>query len=243
MKGDPMKRLFVFALAILVLASGMAAAEEKKPNSFRVYLDEKNMENFLNALQEYEAKRADTLDMSATIVISYLHMLELERNLEMLEENEAGLSDMNKFQYANILLELKEYDNALGLYKQINEKTPKWSCPWRHRGEAHWKKKEYEDAVMCLEKAIETRETHFDAYTMLAHVLYEMEDYEKAFAVMEKGMTYYGKDIEDPEREVDMVETYFLYLDLCEKVGNTERYEEIYSKLKERVPEDERLKK
>ena len=238
-----MKRLFVLALAVMVLASGMVSAEEKKPGSFRVYLDDKTKENFLNAFDEYEAKRADTLDMNATIVISYLHLLELARNLKMLEENAADLGNMNKFQYANILLELKDYDEAIELYKQLNEKTPKWSCPWRHRGEAHWKKKEYDDAVMSLEKAIETREEHFDAYTMLAEVLTEMEQYDKAFAVMEMGMTFYGKDIEDPEKEVDMVEVYFTYLDLCERVGNKERYQEVYDKLKERVPDDERLKK
>lgn len=239
-----MKRLLVFALAVLILMSGAALTqEEKKPSSFRIYLDDKTNENFLSALEEHEAMRADSLDMDATIVISYLHLLELARNLEMLEENAADLSNKNKFQYANILLELKDYDEAIALYKQLNEKTPKWSCPWRHRGEAHWKKKEYDDAVMCLEKAIETREKHFDAYTMLADVLSEMEQYDKAFAVMEKGMTFYGKDIEDPEKEVDMVEVYFTYLDLCEKVGNKERYQEIYDKLKERVPDDERLKK
>ncbi len=238
-----MKRLLVLALAVLILTSGMAAAQEKKPSSFRVYLDDKNKDNFLGAFNEYEAKRADTLDMDATIVISYLHLLELARNLKMLEENSSDLSNKNKFQYANILLELKDYDEAIELYKQLNEKTPKWSCPWRHRGEAHWKRGEYDEAVMSLEKAIETREKHFDAYTMLAEVLSEMEQYDKAFAVMEKGMTFYGKDIEDPEKEVDMVEVYFTYLDLCEKVGNKERYEEVYNKLKERVPDDERLKK
>jgi tetratricopeptide (TPR) repeat protein len=188
-----MKRLLVFALAVMILASGAAMTEEKKPSSFRIYLDDKTRDNFLNAFDEYEAKRADTLDIDATIVISYLHLLELARNLEMLEENAADLSNMNKFQYANILLELKDYDEAIGLYKQLNDQTPKWSCPWRHRGEAHWKKKEYDDAVMCLEKAIETREEHFDAYTMLAEVFSEMEQYDKAFAVMEKGMTFYGK--------------------------------------------------
>lgn len=244
-----MKRLIALTLAMLVVAAGMAMAqekekaEEKPPSPLKVYMNDRSTGKFLEALKSYEAARADSLDMQATIMISYLHLFELERNLEMLEDHAADLSNMNKFQYANILLDIGDYEEAIALYEQLNENTPKWSCPWRHRGEAFWKLKQYDEAVASLEKAIETRETHFDAYMMLAQVLHDMEEYERAYDVMKKGMAFYGKDIEDPEKEVDMVETYFFYLDLCEHFGDEETYNEIYEKLKERVPDDERLKK
>lgn len=237
-----MRRVFVISLVFCMLCAGTALAEEKV-SLFKVYLNEKTTDNFLNAYNEYEAQRQDTVNFNATIILSYLHLLELERNLALLDENAVKLGNKTKFQYGNILLELRQYDEAINLYKQLNEKVPKWSCPWRHRGEAHWKKKEYDKAVMALEKAIETRETHFDAYTMLAEVLTEMEQYDRAMEVFEKGLTYYGKDIEDPEEEVDMLEVEFLYLDLCEKTGQTEKYREQYEKLKKLAPHDERLKK
>ena len=104
------------------------------------------------------------------------------------------------------------------------------------------KKGELADAVTALDKAIETRETHYDAYVMLAEVYRDLEEYETALATLEKGLTYYGKDIEDPEEEVSTIDVYFLHLDLFDKCGKTEEYKELYEKIKKIAPDDERLK-
>ena len=165
-----MRGLLIVCVLFCMLCAGTAVAEEKV-SLFKVYLDDKTTENFLNAFQDYETQRKDSVNFDATIVISYLHLLELERNLAMLDENADKLGNRTKFQYANILLELRQYDEAIALYRQLNEKVPKWSCPWRHKGEAYWKNGEHERAVEALEMAIETRETHYDAYVMLAEVL------------------------------------------------------------------------
>jgi tetratricopeptide (TPR) repeat protein len=167
----------------------------------------------------------------------------MEKNLGKLEEGLDDLSNKNKFSYANILLELKQYDESIAIYKMLNEKTPKWSCPWRHRGEAYWKKKDYDNALMCSKKAIETRETHYDAYVQLAGIENEMGRCKDALATIEKGLTYYGKDIEDPEQEVSSVDVHFLYLDILKKNDKMEKFEKILGILKEKAPEDERLKK
>jgi hypothetical protein len=58
---------------------------------------------------------------------------------------------------------------------------------------------------------------------------------------MEKGWTYYGKDIEDPEEEVNMPDVEFLRLDLCTKTGHAEEAEEQLERLKKKYPDDERL--
>ena len=242
------KTLFSFIILAIVLTIGMTAftgsavAEEKAKSLFSIYLGEKTTENFLKAFEHYEAERADTVNHRATVILSYLHMKELERNLALLEENLGDLTNKNLFSTANLFLGLEKFDRAIAIYKVLNEKSPKWSCPWRHRGEAHWKNKEYDDAVMSLEMAIETRETHYDAYTQLSEVLFDMKEYEKSLATLELGLTYYGKDIEDPDEEVDNVAIHFLYYDLLKRAGRDEDAAKILIVLKKIAEGDERLK-
>ena len=235
-----MRSRLVLALIVAVLAVSGAGAQEK--SLFRVYLDDRTPENFVQAFEAYEQMRSDTVNHGATVVLAYLAMFEMQKNLELLEQNAADLNTRQRFQYANILLALERYDEAIELYTKINEDSPKWSCGWRHRGEAYWKKGELEQAVECLEKAIETRETHYDAYVYLAKVLRDMKRYPEALETLEKGLTYYGKDIEDPEEEVASVDVAFLHLDLLEKCGLTEKHRELHEKVKKKYPDDERLK-
>lgn len=235
-----MKRALVLALAVLTLAASGAAAQEK--SLFSIYLEDRTTENFIRAWESYEQMRADTANDNATIVLAYLALIELEKNLGMLEEDVETLKPKITFQYANILLEMERYDEAIPLYLKLNESTPKWSCPWRHRGEAHWKKGEYDKAEAALLKAIETRETHYDAYVMLAEVYRDMERYDDALKTLEKGMEFHGKDIEDPEKEVSDLDSGFLYLDLLDKCGEKEKYQAQYEKMKKAAPDDERLR-
>ena len=230
--------LMVF-IAVIVIA-GNAAAEEKSP--YAEYLENKSSGSFIAAYKTYESERADTVNDMATIMLAYLNMEEMNRNIEMLKSNIGTLGSMHKFNYANILLELGRYGEAIEVYRQLNTDVPKWSCPWRHRGEAHWKNGEYEEAVASLEKAIETRETHFDAYTQLAEVLNDMKEYGRALEVLEKGFTYYEKDIEDPEAEVNMLDIKFLYLDLLRENGRNEDADAQRKRLEKIAPGDERLK-
>jgi tetratricopeptide (TPR) repeat protein len=236
---DMMKKLIILSAALMIAIPGQALPEEK--SAFRVYMDDRTTENFLRAFSEYESMREDTTDFGAAVVLAYMSLIELEKNLDILEENADDLSNGNKFSYANILLELGRYDDSIEIYEQLNEKTPKWSCPWRHKGEAQWKKGDLEEAVESLNMAIETRETHYDAYVMLAEVRRDMKEYEKALAVLEKGLTYYGKDIEDPEEEVGSLDVHFLHLDLLEKCGRTKEHDELREKMRKIAPGDERL--
>ncbi len=234
-----MKKLVIFAVAIAILLPGAALAKEK--SLFSIYLEDRTTENFLRAFDHYESLMADTASCKAAVVLAYMSLIELEKNLDILEENVAELNNRNRFSYGNILLELDRYDEAIAIYEALNEKSPKWSCPWRHKGEAYWKQGELADAVIALKKAIEMRETHYDAYVMLAEVYRDLEEYETALATLEKGLTYYGKDIEDPEEEVSSIDVYFLHLDLFDKCGKTDEYDELLEKVIKVVPDDERL--
>ena len=235
-----MKKLLVLALVLCLMAPALAAQEE---SPFQIYSKEQTPENFINAYNAYSAQIKDTADYAAAAMLAWLNYYELDRNLEILKQNAANLTGMNKFQYANILLELARYDEATALYEQLNEKTPKWSCPWRHKGTALWKTGRFEEAVKSLEMAIETRKTHYDAYVVLAQVYNDMKEYKKALETVETGLSYYGKDSEDPEKEMNTLEVQFLYLDLLKKTGATAKYKAQYEKLQKLAPEDERLKR
>ena len=235
-----MIRNILMGLAVVSVFAGSAAAEEK--SSYAKYLENRSSATFIAAYNNYESERADIVNDMATIMLAYLHMEEMNRNIEMLEGNIGNLGSMHKFNYGNILLELGRYSDAIEVYRQLNTDNPEWSCPWRHRGEAHWKNGEYKEAVASLEKAIETRETHFDAYTQLAEVLNDMKEYTRALEVLEKGLAFYGKDIEDPEREVSMLDIKFLYLKLLMKNGRIEDAETQRKRLEKIAPGDERLK-
>ena len=233
-----MKRLILTAL-VLVIALPAANAQEKSP--FRVYLDERTPENFVAAFEAYKAQMADTTDYGAAVYLAYMSLIELEKNLGILEEGMPGLKNRSMFSYGNILLELDRYDEAIAVYDRLNEKSPKWSCPWRHKGEAYWKMGEMEKAVEATKKAIETRETHYDAYVQLAGVYRDMEKYELALQTLEKGLTYYGKDIEDPQKEIADSDVGYLHLELLGACGRDTEYKEKLEQLRKLFPEDERF--
>ncbi|MBN2184932.1 MAG: tetratricopeptide repeat protein [Candidatus Krumholzibacteriota bacterium] len=235
-----MIRNILIGLSAVIILAGSAASQEKSP--YAKYLENPTSGTFIGAYNYYESERSDTSSDMAAIMLAYLHMEEMNRNIEMLKGNIGDLGIMPKFNYANILLELGRYSEAIEAYRQLNSDNPEWSCPWRHRGEAHWKSGEHKEAVACLEKAIETRETHFDAYTQLAEVLADMKEYARALEVLEKGLTFYKKDIEDPEREVSMIDIEFLYLKLLMENGRIEDADTQRKMLEKTAPGDERLK-
>jgi len=236
-----MKKLLALALVLCLMAPALAAQEEEE-SPFQIYSNDQTPEKFVNAYNAYAAQLGDSADYSAATTLAWLNFYEIERMLETLKANEAKLSTMSKFQYANILLELARYDEAIALYEQLNEETPEWSCPWRHKGTALWKKGRIAEAVKSLEMAIETRKTHYDAYVVLAQVYNDMKEYKKAVATIETGLSYYGKDSEDPEKEMNTLAVQFLYLDLLKKTGETAKYKTQYEKLQKLVPDDARLK-
>jgi tetratricopeptide (TPR) repeat protein len=238
-----MKKLFALALVLCLAVPAFVTAQAKPPTPFQIYSKDQTPENFLTAYNVYTAQLRDSADYSAATTLAWLSFYEIDRMLETLKANEAKLSTMNKFQYANILFELARYDEAIALYEQLNEETPEWSCPWRHKGTALWKKGRLAEAVKSLEMAIETRKTHYDAYVVLAQVYNDMKEYKKAVATIETGLSYYGKDSEDPEKEMNTLEVQFLYLDLLKKTGETAKYKAQYEKLQKLVPDHARLKK
>jgi tetratricopeptide (TPR) repeat protein len=237
-----MKKLLALALVLCLMAPALIAAQEKPPSPFQIYSKDQTPENFINAYNANIAQLRDSADYSAATTLAWLNFYEIERMLETLKANEAKLSTMDKFQYGNILLDIGRYDEAIALYEQCNAASPKWSCPWRHKGSAYWKKGNYDEAVKSLEMSIETRKSHYDAYVILAKVYTDMKEYKKAASTLETGLSYYGKDSEDPEKYLTNAEVQFMYLDLLQKTGEKAKYQEQLAKLQKLAPNDERLK-
>ncbi len=239
-----MKKLLVLALVLCLMAPALVAAQEKPPSPFQIYSKDKTPANFINAYNAYNAQMKDTADYAATTMLAYLNYYELDKNLDLLKEHLSELKNMQKFQYANILLDLNRSEEAIAVYSMINEASPKWSCPWRHKGEAYHKMKNYAEAEKALLMAIETRKEHYDAYVWLAEVYRDWGKYEKGIKAINEGLAQYGKDIEDPEKEYSSTDVAFLHLDLLKKAGKakTDAYAHVLEHAKKLAPEDERLK-
>ncbi|MCU0607577.1 MAG: tetratricopeptide repeat protein [Candidatus Edwardsbacteria bacterium] len=158
----------------------------------------------------YRAARArlDSLLAAApqdrrNLVLSfYVERTNLDAQVEQLYAERDSLDDMTAFSLANYLLEARDHDRAIALYAQLNAKKPKWSCPWRHRGEALYRQGRLDEAEAALLKAVETRQTHYDAYVWLAKVQRDLKRYADALETVKTAFKHKGRDVEDPGAEI-----------------------------------------
>jgi tetratricopeptide (TPR) repeat protein len=234
-----------FIILIIFLGSSLLIADEPqtKKNYYRQYLEHPTYENFKQAIEYYSSEiEKDTTNQSSRIMLSYLHLNEINKQIDELENEIETLSNGEKFQFANLLLSLGEFDKSIKIYESLNEQLPNWSCPWRHKGEAYLKIGKLAEAEFALLKAIETRVEHYDAYVMLAEVQYNMNKKEEALKTLETGLSYKGKDIEDPEKEVSDLDVQFFYMKLLEENNRIENYNNLKKKLQKSAPDAEHWK-
>ena len=237
-----MKKIILLLLVSCVTFT-LLHAQDSEPNPFQEYYAEPNIAAFENAFKHYSAQLAENEDDdSARLMLSYLYVIELERMLEQFEIRVDTLASKFQFQYANLLLELRKYDEAIAIYEILNIDYPDWSCPWRHKGEAYFKSNDLEQAETALQQSIVARIEHYDAYVWLAEVQEAMGKNDIALATLETGLTYKGKDIEDPDEEVVDLDVQFLYLRLLKANDKQHEYEPQKIKLQKTAPDDERLK-
>ncbi|HCX73408.1 MAG TPA: hypothetical protein DHM37_06810 [Candidatus Cloacimonas sp.] len=189
------------------------------------YLEKPNFKTF--------RQTADSLyKANSQIELAYLLNYELERQIAELDKVYSQMDLQSKFSLANLKLEMGKYESAIAIYEELNQNYPKWSCPWRHKGEALFKTNKLAEAEKALQKSIETRKQHYDAYVMLAEVQKEQKKYKQALQTLQEGMKYKGKDIEEGER--DELEVDFLMLELLKL--NQEPATELEQRLKKQAP-------
>ena len=209
-----MKKL---VLIIIVIASSLLFAEDDMLKEFNKYQENPTYENFITASNYFEGiLKEDATNSQARLFVIYLHEMRMNSNMEYLSNNIENIDMKTKFQYANLLLELGQFENSIEIYNVLNENVPKWSCPWRHKGEAYYKSGDMTGAEVAFLKAIETRKEHYDAYVWLAKAQKELGKYKEALASLETGLSYKGKDIEDSEEEVATSEVDALHKELKE---------------------------
>ena len=233
-----LKKIVLFAM---VLSFTLIFANEKEVDYFQDYRKNPTFENFQKAITYYNSNlKKDSKDYESNLYLSYLYFMEMDKNVKTMQANFDSLDTRTKFSLANLLLSLGKYEESLKYYDILNKDVPKWSCPWRHKGEALLKLKRYNEAEEALKKAIETRKEHYDAYIMLAEVQNKLGKYKVALQTLETGLSYKGKDIEDSEDEVSDLDVQFLKLELFKKNNKMKEFKNLEKLLKEKAPKDER---
>ena len=180
-----MKSLFIISLLICSL---LLLAEETSP--LMTYYNNPNLQTFQAAWQDISAVlEKDSTQINLHILLASLATSEARRLEKGIKPHVSQLNTGGKFQYANLLFSQARWEEAIGLYDQLNRSTPKWSCPWRHKGAALYHLKRFKDAEKALQEAVNTNEQHYDAYIWLAKAQYELKKYKPALKNLETALT------------------------------------------------------
>ncbi len=164
-----------------------------------LYLQNQNLETYKQAVNYLiQIDKEGNSGMQAKLNLAYISNLESLRLMELAKADMDNLQPGERFALANLYLERDKYDDAISIYNLLNEATPKWSCPWRHKGEALYKSGNYDAAKKSLEMAIETNKEHYDAYLWYAKTLYELKDYKNALRALETAFDL-TEELEDSE--------------------------------------------
>lgn len=193
-----MKKIIYIAFGLMLL--NLCFAQESPVTK---YLQNQNLDTYKQAVDYLVKMDTDgETGMQAKLNLAYISNLESLRLLDLAKENLDNLKPGERFALANLFLEMDKYPEAIEIYDLLNEATPLWSCPWRHKGEAMYKSGNFESAKIALGKAIETNEEHYDAYIWYAKTLYELKEYKQALTALE---TAFNLTEENEESEFDMV--------------------------------------
>ena len=194
------------------------------------YQKNPNFETFQAANADFDkAIKADPNDEFSSIMRAYLLSMELDRSLQYFEQNIDSLETGTKFQYANLLLGMNRFEDALKVYDIITEAIPKWSCPWRHKGETLMKLDRWEEAETATQKSIDVRPDHYDAFVQLAEIQKHLDKKEAALKSIEKAVSLMD---ENDEEEISKNYIYQLYADILLLNNMQDKADAIQMKIK-----------
>ena len=186
-----------------------------------LYLQNQTLETYQQAVNYLlQLDKEENSGMQAKLNLAYISNLEALRLMELAKADIDNLKPGERFALANLYLEMDKYADAISIYNLLNEATPKWSCPWRHKGEALFKSGKYDAAKKSLEMAIETNKEHYDAYLWYAKTLYELKDYKNALIALETAFDL-TEELEDSEYDQVIAEEDInqLYQELLKLTG------------------------
>ncbi len=228
---------FISVLIILIFCVAVLADQTAEKTRLQVlteminkYRVEPVEENFDNAVNEMDRLIKEDHHKGYVLGLkSYIYSLKSDYLLSKAEEHVKEMNFSQKFLIANMLLEKNDYLAAIEVYEMINQEMPKWSCPWRHKGEAYYRLEMYDKAEEALAKSIEVKEDHTDAYLWLAMCQEKLGKFDSALKSVEKGIILYEKGITgDEDKEDGLNEYYDLKGDILSKLGRLKDAEEAY---------------
>lgn len=232
-----MKRVYLLIILTAICAGSLLAEEAANP--FRDYRKNPTRETFLNAYNVFmDNLKADEADLGSRLMLTYVLLMEMNRTAEYFDLNPDSLDQQTQFGYANLLFEIGQYEKAIPIYQSLNDNVPTWSCPWRHKGTAQYHIGDYGEAEISLKKAVETRETHYDAYIWLAKSQAKLGKYKEALQTFDKGVSVKGMESENPEEEIPPADEAFLHLELLDKNGKNKEFQELRETLKKTYPDN-----
>jgi tetratricopeptide (TPR) repeat protein len=222
----------VLCLLICLLAIGLVFGDSS--DLLSNYFSDSSLENVKAVLDDAQQTKDVT---TANLNLLMVHVNEMSKAINKLEELSDSLLPVQRFQLANTYLSLGKYQEAISHYEILNNNFETWSCPWRHKGEAYYNLEEWKKAESALEKAIETRVEHYDAYLWLARTQLKLKKKKAALKTFETGMSYKGKDTEDPEEEFSSEEESFLKLEILKANKMKKEYKKLEKRLEGKYPE------
>ncbi len=243
--------VFFMALFTMTPANLLAASKKLSPEAKEIKSRLKNLEKDLIDFYKTGSNKAFAIARVKLerILVKYPDNVTVNTMLGMIYSKKsqdiadslAKRTDIKArqfFQIGNLFLAQKRFEKSVECYNKVTDAFPKWSCPHRHKGEALMKMNRDEEAIASLEKSIEVRKNHFDAYVYLARAQVKVNRYNEAKETLamaikvakENGIC---KD-EAGEPEADMVDVYELYAKIYKAIGdsvNYQKYKEILKKL------------
>jgi len=175
---------------IILIACACAMIFAADTNPVRAYLDNPGTDAFGAAVQYLAQMDKDSSSsMQTKLNLAYIADYEAKRLMDLALSQEKELKPAERFSLANMFLGREKYAEAIKLYDMLNKESPKWSCPWRHKGEALYKSGDYPAAITSLEMAIETNEEHYDAYIWYAMALSKLERYQEAKTALDTALS------------------------------------------------------
>jgi tetratricopeptide (TPR) repeat protein len=219
---------FIIALSFLI-GINLFAGEL----SLHDYVNNKTEENFSKVYNYYVQKiNQNHEDYDALISLAMLTQIASNNYENMIKDNFKNLGIREKFLFANFLLQKGKYNESIDIYNQLNKIAPKWSCPWRHKGEAYLAIKKYNEAENAVIQAIKVKKNHFDAYILLAEIQEKMEKYPEALKTMETGLKYQDQNTE--KEEITDKDVLILYSRILKENNKMKKFKEIQKKLEKK---------
>ncbi|MBC8415289.1 MAG: hypothetical protein H8E11_02545 [Candidatus Cloacimonetes bacterium] len=100
-------------------------------NDFEVYMNyqkEPTTGNFIKTIEYYNEQLERNTKYTAHLMLANIFQKEFQKNMNILEEELDSLSTMNKFSYANLLLDIGQFEKSITIYDRLNENFPKSGC-------------------------------------------------------------------------------------------------------------------